>query len=92
VALCCSVSPNACDSATSKSSASARSRAPCQPGIIRTSPHPLAAEYTKIMIAQTPVGRARLPSGIAGAVAYLASADASFVNGATWSLDGGFAV
>jgi 3-oxoacyl-[acyl-carrier protein] reductase len=63
-----------------------------QPGIISTSPSPQAVEYTKIMVAQTPVGRAGLPSEIAAAVAYLASPEASFVNGATWNVDGGFAV
>ncbi|MEV8205906.1 SDR family NAD(P)-dependent oxidoreductase [Streptomyces sp. NPDC079189] len=39
-----------------------------------------------------PVGRVGEPHEIASAVAYLASADASFVHGAIFSVDGGFTV
>ncbi|MEV7996644.1 SDR family oxidoreductase [Streptomyces sp. NPDC086077] len=59
-----------------------------QPGVIATDV--LTGAAAEIMVPLTPAGRAGEPADIAGAVAYLASAEASFVNGATWTIDGAY--
>ncbi|WP_333776207.1 3-oxoacyl-ACP reductase family protein [Streptomyces sp. IBSBF 3136] len=61
-----------------------------QPGVIKTDA--LGEESEKLMLSLTPVGRVGSPADIAGAVAYLASAESGFVNGVTFNIDGGFAV
>lgn len=43
-------------------------------------------------LAATPVGRLGIPQDVAAAVAYLASAEASFVNGATIIINGGHTI
>ena len=63
-----------------------------QPGIIHTSDYPRVEEYRAIMVAQTAVGRIGQPQDVAAAVAFLAGPGASFVNGATMNVDGGFDV
>jgi NAD(P)-dependent dehydrogenase (short-subunit alcohol dehydrogenase family) len=47
-------------------------------------------EFAKNIVAQVPMKRFGQPEEIAGAVAFLASADASFITGAELSVDGGF--
>ncbi len=44
------------------------------------------------LVHQIPSGRLGTPEDVAGVVAFLASADADYVNGATWYVDGGLAV
>ncbi len=41
------------------------------------------------LLAAVPLGRAAAPEEIAGVVAFLASADAAYVTGAVWAVDGG---
>jgi NAD(P)-dependent dehydrogenase (short-subunit alcohol dehydrogenase family) len=47
-------------------------------------------EFAKNIVAQVPMKRFGQPAEIAGAVAFLASADASFITGSEIAVDGGF--
>ncbi len=64
------------------------------PGIVET---PLTRDriannrwFADAMIGGTPLGRAAAPEEIAAAIAFLCSADASFINGHVLAVDGGF--
>lgn len=69
------------------------------PGVVDTDMHrdaiKLAADPVAAVRAKMeyyPMGRAATPEEIAGTILYLASADASYVTGATWQIDGGSTV
>jgi NAD(P)-dependent dehydrogenase (short-subunit alcohol dehydrogenase family) len=60
------------------------------PGAIHTEEYEPAGEEAKIRRGQTvPLGRVGYPEDIAGAVAFLASDDASYITGQTLYVDGG---
>ena len=61
-----------------------------QPGPTATDMNPADAPYLEQVIALVPTGRLGSPDEIASMAAYLASAEASFVTGASMTVDGGF--
>jgi 3-oxoacyl-[acyl-carrier protein] reductase len=62
-----------------------------QPGPTATDANPDSGEFADTMRGLTAVGRYGRPEEIASAVAYLASAEAAFITGISWNVDGGFA-
>ncbi|WP_309232077.1 SDR family oxidoreductase [Micromonospora tarensis] len=52
----------------------------------------MTAYSVRLVAARYPLGRLGLPQGVAGAVALLASADASWITGQTVVCDGGVAL
>lgn len=61
-----------------------------QPAVIQPEPQPTSGPAFEAMQKQTSVGRFGKPEEIAAAVAFLVSAQASFINGASVSVDGGW--
>jgi 3-oxoacyl-[acyl-carrier protein] reductase len=60
------------------------------PGFIETRlTHDLPGELKETLLKQTPLGRFGSPEDVAGAVAFLASADAAFITGHVLTVDGG---
>ena len=62
------------------------------PGAVMTPGMQASPEGQRRWIARSPVGRMGLPEDIAGAVVYLASPAASYVNGQVIAVDGGYVV
>lgn len=50
------------------------------------------AKYKDVIEGKTPLGRIGTPEDVAGACLFLSSRAGAFVNGATMTLDGGYAV
>jgi 3-oxoacyl-[acyl-carrier protein] reductase len=61
-----------------------------QPGPVDTEMNPASGENAAHMRGQTALGRYGKPEEIAGAVAFLAGPDATYVTGATLNVDGGW--
>jgi 3-oxoacyl-[acyl-carrier protein] reductase len=61
-----------------------------QPGPIDTDMNPDNTEYAEMVKKSVPLGRYGKPEEIASAVAFLASPEASYITGATLTVDGGF--
>ena len=63
------------------------------PGFIATDmTKAMPAQAQEMMVGHTPVGRAGQPEDVANAYLFLASEQASFINGTVLSVDGGFVV
>jgi 3-oxoacyl-[acyl-carrier protein] reductase len=62
-----------------------------QPGPIDTDLNPADGEFAKQMTAFVPLGRYGTVDEIAGAAAFLAGPDASYITGTTLNIDGGAA-
>jgi 3-oxoacyl-[acyl-carrier protein] reductase len=63
-----------------------------QPGPVDTDANPDAGEFADTMRSLTAVGHYGQPHDIADAVGFLARAETRFVTGATWNVDGGYAL
>jgi 3-oxoacyl-[acyl-carrier protein] reductase len=63
-----------------------------QPGPVETDLNPASGEFADAVRSLTAVGDYAQPRDIADAVAFLARAEARFVTGATWNVDGGYAI
>ncbi len=61
-----------------------------QPGPINTDMNPDHTEFAEMIKKSVALGRYGQPEEIASAVAFLASSEASFITGATLTVDGGF--
>ena len=63
-----------------------------QPGPIATDMNPDDGEFADSLKEVMALGRYGHPRDVASVVSYLASAEAAYVTGANWNVDGGFTV
>jgi 3-oxoacyl-[acyl-carrier protein] reductase len=63
-----------------------------QPGPVETDATPDSGEFVDAMRSMTAVGHFGQPDDIANAVAFLARAEAGFVTGTAWNVDGGWSL
>jgi 3-oxoacyl-[acyl-carrier protein] reductase len=63
-----------------------------QPGPVETDMNPASGEFADAVRSITAVGHYGQPHDIANAVAFLARAEARFVTGTAWNVDGGYAL
>ena len=63
-----------------------------QPGPVETDMNPASGEFADAVRSITAVGHYGQPHDIADAVAFLARAEARFVTGTAWNVDGGYAL
>jgi 3-oxoacyl-[acyl-carrier protein] reductase len=63
-----------------------------QPGPVETDMNPASGDFADAVRSMTAVGHYAQPRDIADAVAFLARAETRFVTGATWNVDGGYAL
>jgi 3-oxoacyl-[acyl-carrier protein] reductase len=63
-----------------------------QPGPVETDMNPDSGEFADTVRSLTAVGHYGQPRDIADAVAFLARAEARFVTGTAWNIDGGYAL
>jgi 3-oxoacyl-[acyl-carrier protein] reductase len=63
-----------------------------QPGPVETDLNPASGEFADAVRSVTALGRYAQPRDIADAVAFLAGPGARYVTGATWNVDGGYAI
>lgn len=61
-----------------------------QPGPIETDMNPDEGDFSTLLKAQTAIGRYGQPEEVAAAVAFLAGPGATYITGATLTVDGGF--
>jgi len=66
-----------------------RSRREVEPGPIDTDMNPAYSDFAWEMTGSVPLGRHGKVEEIAGAVAFLAGPDASYITGTTLTVDGG---
>jgi 3-oxoacyl-[acyl-carrier protein] reductase len=63
-----------------------------QPGPVQTDANPASGDFADAVRSITAVGHYGQPHDIADAVAFLARAEAGFVTGTAWNIDGGYAL
>jgi 3-oxoacyl-[acyl-carrier protein] reductase len=63
-----------------------------QPGPIATDLNPEDGDLAESLLPMLPLGHYGHPRDVASAVSYLASAEAAYITGVNWNVDGGITV